>query len=240
MVRTVLPILLVAAVPCSLVAAEPPAVTVTLKDRHGHAAPVRAGFTHTGGGNTDVAQPAPDIVVVTMTGVAVAGAHPCRDSAAALTFDLQQCLEIAIVPATKRAKLTLEGRVIGLLRSHRGGGSAQAGPAHAGVSAGSVELAGLDLPGHGVSSGDNLSINDRSGPVAAVVVAGEYRLCQSFTVSAAHPSSLRMCKAASSEFAPDPALDPLWISYWEPFHGAAKKDFGFQVTIKVVPEPDVK
>jgi hypothetical protein len=40
------------------------------------------------------------------------------------------------------------------------------------------------------------------------------------------------CKAASSELAPDPALDPLWISYWEPFHGIAKKGFGFQVTIK--------
>ena len=36
--------------------------------------------------------------------------------------------------------------------------------------------------------------------------------------------------------APDPALDPLWISYWEPFHGAVKKDFGFQVTVKVAPE----
>ena len=39
-------------------------------------------------------------------------------------------------------------------------------------------------------------------------------------------------KAASAEFAPDPALDPLWISYWEPFHGANKKDFGFKVTLK--------
>ena len=45
-----------------------------------------------------------------------------------------------------------------------------------------------------------------------------------------------ICKAASAEFAPDPALDPLWISYWEPFHGAIKKDFGFQVTVRVVPE----
>src|SRR5204863_246480 len=41
------------------------------------------------------------------------------------------------------------------------------------------------------------------------------------------------CKSASAEFAPDPALDPLWISYWEPFHGAVKKDFGLQVILKV-------
>jgi hypothetical protein len=43
-------------------------------------------------------------------------------------------------------------------------------------------------------------------------------------------------KSASAEFAPDPALDPLWISYWEPFHGAGKKDFGFQVILKVAGE----
>jgi len=46
---------------------------------------------------------------------------------------------------------------------------------------------------------------------------------------------LKPCKAASAEFAPEQALDPLWISYWEPFHGAAKKDFGFQITLKVAP-----
>src|SRR5438105_8203415 len=92
-----------------------PAVTITLGARHGHVTPVRQGFTHTGGGNIDVAQPTPDAVVVTMTGVAVAGGHPCKDSVAALEFDLNQCLEIAFAdPKVKRAKLTIEGRVTGL------------------------------------------------------------------------------------------------------------------------------
>src|SRR5262249_13836433 len=60
--------------------------------------------------------------------------------------------------------------------------------------------------------------------------------------SATHPRALLLCYAASAEFAPDPALDPLWISYWEPFHGAIKKDFGFQITVKVAPqdEPEAK
>jgi hypothetical protein len=40
--------------------------------------------------------------------------------------------------------------------------------------------------------------------------------------------------------APDPALDPLWISYWEPFRGAGKKDFGLQITLRVAPDPDAK
>jgi hypothetical protein len=72
--------------------------------------------------------------------------------------------------------------------------------------------------------------------VAVPVVPGKYTLRQFFGVTAAHPRNLWPCKAASAEFAPDPALDPLWISYWEPFHGAAKKDFGFQVILKVAPE----
>src|SRR4029077_12271295 len=73
-----------------------PKATITLKDRQALATPTRHGCTHTGGGNIDVAQPAPDTVVVTMTGVAVAGPHPFKDSMASLNFQLDQCLEIAI------------------------------------------------------------------------------------------------------------------------------------------------
>jgi hypothetical protein len=67
------------------------------------------------------------------------------------------------------------------------------------------------------------------------VVPGKFTLHQAWHIAAMHPHGL--CgKAASAEFAPDPALDPLWISYWEPFHGAIKKDFGFQVVIRLVVE----
>jgi hypothetical protein len=78
-----------------------------------------------------------------------------------------------------------------------------------------------------------LSINDREGPESVSVIAGPYTLHQQWLVGASHPRSLKPCKAASAEFAPEQALDPLWIGYWEPFHGAAKKDFGFQITLKV-------
>src|SRR5437867_3507630 len=93
-----------------------PTVSITLKDRHGHMTPQRNGCTHTGGGNIDVAQPSPDTVVVTMTGVAVATGHPLGSSAT-LCFDLDQSLEVVFEkPEVKAAKLTIEGRVIGLLR----------------------------------------------------------------------------------------------------------------------------
>src|SRR6266478_6176852 len=70
-----------------------PSVTITLGTRQGTATPERQGFTHTGGGNIDVAQPSSDALVVTMTGVAVAGGHPCKDSVARMAFELEQCFE---------------------------------------------------------------------------------------------------------------------------------------------------
>lgn len=214
-----------------------PVVTLSLGNRQAQVVPLRQGFNHTGGGNIDVAQPAADTLVVTMTGVAVAGAHPGKASVATLSFDLEQCFEVAFEkPEVKKAKLTLEARLIGLLRSHKGGGSADIAPSHAGIFVGPVEIVGLALPARSVHCGDNLSINDRQGPLAVPITAGTFTLRQHWGVTASHPRSLKFCKAASAEFAPDPALDPLWISYWEPFHGAAKKDFGFQVVLKVTPD----
>src|SRR5438874_1088562 len=94
----------------------PPPASITLGARHAHGVPIRSGFNHTGGGNIDVAQPSPDTVIVTMTGVAVAGGHPFKASVATLSFDLAQDLEITFdSPKLKKAKLVIEGRVIGLL-----------------------------------------------------------------------------------------------------------------------------
>jgi hypothetical protein len=227
------------ACPAALLLAQPsappgPAVTISLGSRQAHATPSRQGFTHTGGGNIDVAQPAPDTVVITMTGVAVAGKHPTKESLATLTFDLVQSFDVAFEKADlKKAKLTLEGRVIGLLRGTRGG-TAQQGPGEAHVSGDKVALT-LAMPSHQVACGESLSVNDREGPVSADISAGKFTLNQSFAVTASHSHSACFSKAATAEFAPDPGLDPLWISYWEPFHGAAKKDFGFQVTVRVAP-----
>ena len=232
------------------VAAEPPPpqaappVTIDLDSRDAQGMPTRVGFTHTGGGNIDVQQPSPDTVIITMTGVAVAGGHPCKDSLAALAFELCQEFEIiAVKPEVKKAKLTIEARVIGLLRTHKcGGGSAAINcPAHAlvfpsGVVGEAPAVIEVSLPGRAVGEGESLSVNDKCGPVAAVLPPGKFVLREQFGVQASHPKKLFPCKAASAEFAPDPALDPLWISGFEPFHGAQKKDFGFQVMLKASPE----
>src|SRR6516164_9864224 len=87
----------------------PPKVGFLVKDRHGHATPDRIGATHTGGGNTDVAQPRDDTLIITMTGVAVAAPHPCKTSSAVMNFDLNQDLELAFAdPKLKKARLTME------------------------------------------------------------------------------------------------------------------------------------
>jgi hypothetical protein len=213
----------------------PPGPVITLYERHGHVTPTRHGFNHTGGGNIDIAQPTPDVVIITMTGVAVAGPHPIKESIAAQDFDLEQRFEFTAPEAlAKKLKLSVEARVIGLLRSSPclGKGVASESGACATIGCGPAEVATVCAPAHSVSCGEGLSINDHDGPVSVPVGLGKYTLHQQFHVDATNPHGL--CgKAASAEFAPDPALDPLWISYWEPFHGANKKDFGFQVVLKL-------
>ncbi len=216
-------------------AAPSPDVSLVLGSRSGKVTPCRTGCTHTGGGNIDVQQPAPDTLIITMTGVAVAYGGPTGPASASQVFDLVQQFEVSFdKPTVKAAKLTIEGRVIGFLRSHKIGSADEC--ASATVTNGTGPGLSLAMPSHVVSGCESISINDKEGPTSTVVAAGKYTLAQSFKVTAAMPRSILPCKAPSAEFAPDPALDPLWISAKEPFHGAAKKDLGFQLTIKVASE----
>jgi hypothetical protein len=216
-------------------AAALPGPVVTLFERQSQVTPTCKGFQHTGGGNIDVARTGSDTVVISMAGVAVAGDHPVHRSMAALDFNLVQEIEVALEkPEGRKLAIVVESRVIGLLRSHKGAGSAEESGLVS-VSNGTT-LVTLPAPSHSVGGGDNLSVNDHVGPVTVPIVPGKYNIHQTFHVSVSHPCSLIPHKASSAEFAPDPALDPLWISYFEPFHGASKKDFGYQVTVKVTAE----
>jgi hypothetical protein len=210
-----------------------PVPSIVLYDRHGHVTPASGCCQHTGGGNIDVAQPTSDAVVITMTGAAVVGPWACKG--AAQNFDLEQCFEVALSkPLARPLKLTIEARVIGALRSAKKSGTvAEESGACATVSAGTVEVATVCAPAHSVTGGESLSINDHAGPVCVPVHPGKYTLHQAFHVVVSEKHHLLGCFPSSAEFAPDPALDPLWIGYWEPFHGASKKDFGFQVLLKV-------
>jgi len=215
-----------------------PPISFVLGPRHGHVMPRRHGCTHTGGGNIDIVQPTPDVLIVTMTGAAVAYGS-LRDAMAAQAFELEQCLEVSFDnPKVKKGKLTMEGRVIGLLRSHCPKDSAAYDDACAAFGVDSACLLRLCVPPHSVGGKYSLSVNDHDGPYSVPVTAGKYLLRQTFRVSAmAHPTVLPT-KGPSAEFAPDPAIDPLWLSYKEPFHGAVKKDFGFQILLRVAEDTE--
>jgi hypothetical protein len=200
-----------------------PPVSITLNERHGHVTPLKNKCAHSGGGLIDIASPSPDTVIITMTGAVVGNAS--------MQFDLEQCFEVSFDnPKVKRANLTVEGRVIGLLRGERHG-SAAYDAARATVVAGPAEVLTLCVPPHGVGACDSLAVNDHDGPKTVPVTPGKYTLHQTFNISG-HINNC-VCKRPSAEFAPDPALDPIWINYYEPFHGIKKDSFGFQVTIKV-------
>lgn len=219
-------------------AAEPP-VSLVLGSGQGTATPFRQGPSHLGGGNIHVTQPAPDTISVTMTGVVVAKGHPFKDSEAGFVFDLSQGFDVAVhSPKVKGAKLVMWTRAVGLLRCEgkwcrHGASAGTSAPAEAAVLCGPVSMMALSLPPRSVGCGEHLSVHDRAGPVWVPVLPGGYVLHQSFGIAASRGRSW-CAKAASAEFAPDPALDSDWISKREPFHGAAKKDFGFQVILKVI------
>lgn len=221
-----------------------PRVALVLGPGLATATPFRQGNARTGGGKIHITQPAPDTISVTMTGVAVAKAHPCNDSIASVSFDLSQCFEVVFNDLnTKDAKLIIWGRIIGLLRSEchccqKCGVAEITTPGHASVNCGPVSVLALDLAPHAVACGENISVHHREGPVWIPVVAGKYTLHQVFGMTASHGKGL-IGKPASAEFAPDPALESDWIGKREPFHGAAKKDLGFQVILKVVADEPI-
>src|SRR5581483_4014665 len=108
-----------------------------------------------------------------------------------LAFDLLQDFEIAFAkPSPKPAQLTIEARVIGLLRSHKcsHGTASMNCPAHAAVvpcgQFGGPPLVEVNLPERSVACGESLSVNDRCGPIAVKVPAGKFTLHQHFGIQA--------------------------------------------------------
>ncbi|MCS6850882.1 MAG: hypothetical protein NZ700_06900 [Gemmataceae bacterium] len=217
-----------------------PAVSFRLGAADARATPTKHGHAHTGGGNIDVRQPAPDTLLITVTGVAVAGGLPLCPSRA--TLETEVCQDFVIVfdkPDLADATLSLQGRVVGLLRNPCRG-NAEMPHACARLSfltdSQEVELATLCVPAQVASCKENRSIYAREGPMTVPVKPGRYRLRQTLGLLAAQSwRAVIPGHAAAAEFAPAPALNPTWIVYSDPFHGAAKKDFGFHVILKVAP-----
>jgi hypothetical protein len=215
-----------------------PAVRLLLGPAEGTATPSRTCCARAGGGNILVTQPADDMIATSMTGVVVAKRDPLQDSVASYSFDLNQAFEVVFDdPKVSLAHLLLEARVVGLLRNPKccHGSAGVSIPAHAAVHCGPKELLGLTVPARSAGPGEDLSVYNREGPIAIPIGPGKYTLHEVFGIQASCSKWSLLGKGPSAEFAPTGALEAGWISPREPFHGAIKKSFGFQVILKVVP-----
>lgn len=226
-----------------------PPVEIILVPGEAQAIPFKRGVSYANGGVIVVTQPDPTTLVVTMTGLTATNADLLCTSVANYQFDLNQCFEICFnSKRVKQAKLTLEGRVLGLLRTDhrhythylaklRKGGTAQTLPAVAAVTAGPHELVALHLPARATSCGDDLSVYNHEGPLCVPVLPGKYTLHETWGFGTTHIPF--HCRGASAEFAPQPeafSAENYWFHEVKPFNGQATKDFGFQVTLKVAQE----
>lgn len=221
-----------------------PAVRIVLGPANASSSPRREGcegFVHTGGGNLLVTQPSPNVLSVLMTGSVLAKGQLCKTSLAAWTHELTQEFTVVYGPQCKGAKLTLEGRLIGSLRStkcclHLGSASADISNITAAVTAGPVQVAGFTVPPRSVACGENQAVYAREGPICVPITPGCYTLHQTFDMAAAVSKFPLCCKGPAADFSPEPAYDPALYGLWDPFIGTASRDFGFRVTLRVTEE----
>jgi hypothetical protein len=117
-------------------------------------------------------------------------------------------------------------------------GTADTQPAVAGITTCEGHpVVSLSLPARSAGCCEDLSVYNHEGPICVPVVCGKYTLHETWGFGTTHPCFI--CRGASAEFAPQPQYCPeagYWFQEWHPFNGTATKDFGFQVTIKVIPE----
>ncbi len=214
---------------------------IRLGPRQGEATPQMANHSQTGGGYIDVSQPAPNVVVFTLRGAAVAGGN-FKPGVAALAFALQQ--EFAIVPTRpcqRPPRLGMAGRLVGTLDSSEhclGSGSADHAPACASVVVPDGPIVDFSIPSQGVAAGEKVFLNKRAGPVEAIIVPGKYSFRQSFQIAAAQ--SKNFChKASVADFDPAPKLDPEWQEALKAFRAVPRQDFGYRVVLWVIEDPQV-
>lgn len=212
--------------------AEPP-YAILLRSRDAVVTPERTKHGETGGGFIQVTQIQPNVVMFLMRGAAVAGAD--HGGRAAVQFKVNQDLEIVPTrPNLRPPRLIATAWLIGSLNSTlKHGGTAEQSPACAALRSVGDPVIQMCVKPHSVGSGENLLVNERVGPLEAVVVPGPYCLEQTFALSAAQE---RMCcaGAAAAHFDPDPRLDARWNEVLKPFRAVPHQNFGFRIILRVV------
>jgi hypothetical protein len=220
-----------------------PAYQLVLRSRTATTTPTRTHDAQTGGGTIIVEQPEPNTIVVTMTGTAAVGSA-FHGSAAGITFDLQQDLDI--IPTRnglRPPRVGMVGRVVGTLmvtdpgKAGKAIGTAEQGPAVACLSLGSTNVLSLNVKSVALGSGQESFINHREGPIESPATTGSYRLSGTFSIGVTQGKGVWHRQYAVADFDPAPQLDGLWSDALKPFRAVPRRDFGFQVILRVVEEP---
>lgn len=212
---------------------EPTAPRIVLGQRTGEAVTSRKGLAHTTPGVVDVAQPRPDTVVITMTGLAAAGGLPCEESASSVIFDVCQHFRIA---TDRPARVLAEAQLVGLLRGSRdGAGVACTDPAEAVITVGDAPpLLAIGFPPRSHSGGESRFISDKLEPTEVILPAGEYSLMQRFAVRCSHPKKPFHKNVMTAAFGSDSTRVPEWLVLLDPSREVPKgKPLGFVVTLRV-------
>ena len=232
--------------PVALFSADPPAspagpaYQIVLRSRTAVATPNRTKDAQTGGGSIMVEQPDPNTIVVTMGGSAVVGSD-FHGSSAEINFDLEQDLDI--IPTRKGIRpprIGMVGRVVGTLqvtdpgKHMKGCGTADQGPASACLTSGGTSLLSLSVKSTAAGNGNESSVNLREGPVEAPAATGAYRLSGSFRIGASQGKGVWHRQYAVADFDPAPQLDGFWSDALKPFRAVPRRDFGFQLILRVV------
>jgi len=226
--------------PIAVFAADPPAYQIVLRSRFSEATPYRTKEAQTGGGSVLVEQPEPNTIVFTMGGSAVVGSE-FHGSTAGITFNLEQDLDI--IPTRKglrSPRLGMIGRVVGTLQVTDAGkccqpcGSADQGPASACLSTGGTSFLSVNVPSSAAACGQEISINHQDGPVECKGAVGQYHLNGTFRIGVSQGKGVFNRQSAVADFDPAPQLDAFWSDALRPFRAVPRRDFGFQVVVRVV------
>jgi hypothetical protein len=220
---------------CAQVVTEPPYVFL-LRSRDGVVTPERSKHAETGGGFIHVTQVTPNVLMFWMHGAAAAGVD--HAGSAGMQFKLEQDLEILATRAGIRPpRLVAAAWLIGSLDSTlRNGGMAEQAPACAAFRSIALPepIVSMCIKPHSVGGGENLLVNERVGPLEAVVAPGPYHLSQTFAINVNQQKACYLTGSAAANFDPEPRLEGKWNDVLKPFRAVPKRDYGYRVILRVV------
>ena len=224
--------------PMSAIIDPPPPVRFVIEDRKGTSTTDHHGLNHISGGFIEVTLPSPEIMVITVTGLASAAGNAYQSSHSNIDVNVVQQFRIeAMQPNVIGAKMVMNTQLIGVLRCQReGAGMASVGPCNSLVSRNDINLLEAIIPQRTHTGEGNEFINDRSSPQSITVNFGSYTLSEHFRVEAGHPKRWFHKNVATAAFGPDSPRPPEWLSLLDAHRDLPKqRDTGYRVSLRLIP-----